>query len=97
MRLELVDRNRNVVFPGRGLDATDKFGALRALMASCKASSENKALEFVMDREFHDAVVAQAVKYPDAKIGESQNALIEMQDGRNAPSFMGSPIVVLGD
>lgn len=94
MLVRLVDRNRNVIFDGKNTEAEDKFGAIRTLMASCKASSANPHLEFEMDREFFDALNLQSVK--EQNDGKTENVLIEMQDGRNLPSFEGIPIVVEG-
>jgi hypothetical protein len=96
MDVRIVDRWRNVTIVPTKPPGDDKFAALRDLMASCKATAANPHLEFEMDREFFDALVAQALKDPEAKVGESPNVVIEMQDGRNLPSFENIPIVVEG-
>lgn len=88
MEVRLIDRWRNVTMVPTKALGDDKFAALRDLMASNMASSANPHLEFEMDREFFLALVSD-----DAA---PKNVLIEMQDGRNLPSFEGIPIVVEG-
>jgi hypothetical protein len=91
MDVRLVDRWRNVTKVPTKTPGDDKFAALRDL---AKGYVGNVHAEFEMDQAFFRALEALAKAEADA--GKTENVLIEMQDGRNLPSFLDIPIVVEG-
>lgn len=93
MLAKLVDRWRGVIVTAAvgNPDDENQFAVLRDL---AKGYIGNVHAEFEVDREFFAALEAQAKA--EAEQGQTENVLIEMQDGRNLPSFLNIPILVEG-
>jgi hypothetical protein len=93
MHIIVIDRWRNVRVAPKKAPTQFFFGALREILVGHDQARAEGQLEFECDREFLDALNAQAERDARTTKGKSANVLGERADGR--PTFEGVPIVVL--
>lgn len=98
MDIRLIDRARTVTVIPTKDPKNDPFAALAALAAQVDFTSvKNHQVELVVDKEFMDALQAQAATDPKAKFDDAPQISDPSSLALQTPTFEGIPIVVMGE